>query len=80
MFAEVSLSNGQKKRAIAWLKELLLYTEVDWIVSVNSMKTLVQFHSDGLVSKDELRPLFELQQQHKSHAVQKKAAQFLQAL
>jgi hypothetical protein len=80
IFAEVNLTSSQKKRAIMWLKDVLSADNVDWIVSVNTMKTLVKFHRDGLVRKDELVPLFELQQQHKSNTVQKKAAQFLQDL
>lgn len=80
IFAEVSLSDSQKKRAITWLKGLLSSREVDWIVSVNSMKTLVRFHHDKQISKSELAVLLELQQQHKSKTVRKKAAQFLQNL
>jgi hypothetical protein len=80
IFAQVSLSDGQKKRAIDWLKELLSVKDVDWIVSANTMKTLVQFHRDGLVTRYELVPLFELQQQHKSNTIRKKATQFLQNL
>ena len=78
--AEVHLSNSQMERAIAWLKMLLSSSEVDWIVSVNSMKTLLQFHRDGLVSKYEITLLFEIQQQHKSKTVRKKAMQFLQVI
>ena len=80
IFAEVNLMDNQKKRAVAWLKGLLSTKDVDWIVSANTMKTLVQFHHDGLVMKDELVPLFGLQQQHKSNTVRKKASQFLQDL
>jgi len=80
MFAEVNLTDGQKKRAIIWLKGLLSAKDVDWIVSVNTMKTLVQFYRNGMVARAELTSLFELQQQHKSDTVRKKASQFLQNL
>jgi hypothetical protein len=80
MLAEVRLSDGQKKRAITWLKGRLSSGEVDWIASVNAMKTLLQFYHDGLVPKDEVARLFGYQQQHKSNTVQKKAMQFLQSL
>ncbi len=78
IIGEVRLSNSQRQRAVAWLKQVLSSNEVDWIVSVNVMKTLLQFHRDGLVSKNEITPLFELQQLHRSNAVRKKATQFLQ--
>jgi hypothetical protein len=80
ILAEVRLTGGQKERALTWLKEMLLSNEVDWIVAVNTMKTLVQFCHEGLVTKEEVAPLFELQHQHKSNTVRKKAAQFLQDL
>jgi hypothetical protein len=78
--AEVRLSDVQRKQATAWLKKALSSTDVDWIVAVNTMKTLLQFCREGQVTKDEIMPLFELQRQHKSNTVQKKAAQFLQDL
>jgi hypothetical protein len=78
--AEVRLSDVQRKQATAWLKKSLSSTDVDWIVAVNTMKTLLQFCREGQVTKDEIMPLFELQRQHKSNTVQKKAAQFLQDL
>lgn len=80
IFAEVDLTAEQTKQVIAWLKEHLSSTEVDWIVSVNSMKTLLQFYQGRLVPKQEIKSLFELQNQHKSKSVRKKAAQFLEIL
>jgi hypothetical protein len=80
IFAEVSLTAKQTKQVILWLKERLSSTEVDWIVSVNSMKTLLQFYQRELVSKQEIESLFELQNQHKSKSVRKKATQFLEIL
>lgn len=80
IIAEVHLSDGQKERALAWLKGVLSSGEVDWIVAVNTMKTLVLFCHEGAVTKEELTPLFELQCQHRSNTVRKKAALFLQDL
>lgn len=80
IFAEVDLSNDQRRRIIAWLKRLLSSKDIDWIVSANAMKTLVQFHHDGQIVKSELVSLFELQRQHNSNTVRKKASQFLQDL
>jgi hypothetical protein len=78
MIAEIKLTEDQRQQAIAWLKKLLSSVEVDWIVSVNSMKTLVQFSHEGILAKGEAIPLFEIQRQHTSNTVRKKAAQFLQ--
>jgi hypothetical protein len=80
IFAEVPLTAEQNKLTIAWLSKILSSKEVDWIVSVNAMKTLVQFHHSNLVSEDELMSLFEIQLQHTSKTVRKKAAQFLKDL
>jgi len=80
VFAQVHLTDKQKSRAIAWMKNRISTIEVDWIVSVNTMKTLVQFCRAGLVPRHELVPLVELQTQHKSNAVRKKAARFLEDL
>lgn len=80
IIAEVHLSGGQRERALAWLKEVVSSSEADWIVAVNTMKTLVLFYHEGVVTKEEVAPLFELQSRHKSNTVRKKAAQFLQDL
>lgn len=78
--AEVELTNNQKVRAVSWLKEVLSSNTIDWIVSVNAMKTLLQFYREKHIEKPELVCLFELQQKHKSNTVQKKAIQFLQSI
>lgn len=80
IFATVRLSDDQRKQATVWLKGLLSTQEVDWIVSVNTMKTLLQFYRDKQVLRHDIMLLFELQQQHKSSTVRKKAALFLQDL
>jgi hypothetical protein len=73
IFAEVQLTNEQEGHAIMWLKHKIETTNVDWIVSVNAMKTLLHFQQKGVVSADELRQLFKIQETHKSKSVRKKA-------
>lgn len=80
IFAEVNLSDEQRKTVLSWLIGVLNAKDVDWIVSVNTMKTLLQFYRDNQVTKGQIMPLFERQLQHKSNTVRKKAAQFLQDL
>jgi len=80
IFSEVALSNSQRKDAIEWLKARVATTEVDWIVSVNAMKTLLAFYKDGFMRADELTTLFKTQSEHPSKSVRKKAAVFLQDL
>jgi hypothetical protein len=80
IFAEVRLSDEQRICAIDWMETRISSVDVDWIVSVNTMKTFVQFHRNGFVTKNKIVPLFELQEQHKSKTVRKKAVQFLESL
>jgi hypothetical protein len=77
IFAATKLSAEQKGKALAWLKGSLATTDVDWIVSVNTMKALLKFNHDGLVSDDELLALFKIQEQHASKSVRKKAEMFI---
>ena len=80
MFAEISLSNQQREAAINWLKDKLKTTDVDWIVSVNVMKTLLQFNRAGLVDAGSLETFFQTQTEHTSQSVRKKAGLFLEQL
>ena len=80
IFGEAALSDSQRKDVIAWLKARVTTTEVDWIVSVNVMKTLLAFCKSGFMRADELAPLFKTQSEHPSKSVRKKAAVFLQEL
>ena len=80
MYAQLDMNDNQKKIAIDWLKSMLSDTEVDWIVSVNVMKTLVQFSHEGLVDTDIAIGLVNIQQNHKSKSVVKKANGFLHEL
>lgn len=77
IFAVISLNNQQREVAIKWLQDRIKTVEVDWIVSVNAMKTLLQFNKAGLIDAGSLRTLFKKQMEHKSQTVRKKAGLFL---
>ncbi|MEP6710136.1 MAG: hypothetical protein ABJA64_00260, partial [Candidatus Saccharibacteria bacterium] len=77
MYSQLNLNAQQKPIAIHWLKDLLSTVEVDWIVSANAMKTLVQFTNDGSTPVEDTVALLKLQQNHKSNSVVKKANKFL---
>lgn len=80
MFRQVELTDSQRSSVITWLKSLLSTTDVDWIVSANSMETLVKLCLEGTVPKSEVINLLQLQQKHKSNAVVKRATKLLQTL
>lgn len=80
MYSILDMSESQKSIAIDWLKTLLSNTGVDWIVSANAMKTLVQFTHDDLVNIETTVSLLEVQKGHASKSVVKKANGFLDGL
>jgi hypothetical protein len=80
MFAKIDLTDQQRAAATEWLKDRIETVGVDWIVSVNVMKTLLQFGRDGSTDAGSLRPLFRVQTQHASKSVRKKAGLFLEQL
>lgn len=80
LYAELKLTARQKKFAINWLKNMIKTTDVDWIVSANSMKTLVQFVQNGSVKQSEVAQLLKIQLDHKSPAVQKRAHKLLETM
>ena len=80
IFGEVMLSDNNRSRAIEWLEQRISTVETDWIVSVNVMKTLLNFYKIGYVTAGELNPLFRAQTNHSSKSVRKKATLFLQEL
>ena len=80
MYSQFDLNAKQKLGAIAWLKDILSNAEVDWIVSVNAMKSLVQFTKDGSAPYEVTVSLLKLQLAHKSKSVTKKASQLLSEL
>jgi len=80
IFCEVELTTRQRSEAIAWLKNTIATTEVDWIVSVNAMKTLLFFCRNGFIPAREAAEMFKVQERHTSKTVRKKAAIFLSNL
>lgn len=80
IFSEVEFTTKQRSAAIAWLKNAVMTTNVDWIVSVNVMKALLYFHQNGFIAANDIAPLYKVQEGHVSKSVRKKAASFLAAL
>lgn len=80
MYSQVVLAKEQKVKSINWLKNILSSSDIDWIVSANAMKTLVQFAHDGSIDKEDAKALIIIQLKHKSKSVVKKANLFLQEL
>lgn len=80
IYREVTLTPSQKKFAIGWLKKRLASHKADWIVAANSMDTLAQFVRDGSVPKSEFSALLEIQCQHKSKSVVRRANKLLSEL
>lgn len=69
----VDLTPSQQERAVAWLVERVATTEVDWIVAAESLKTLVSFVEQGVVAAAEVAALAEVQRDHRSASVRRKA-------
>ena len=80
IFTEAELTKAQQNQAITWLKNRLQTSDVDWIVSVNTMKALVHFKQLGFVTAEDLKELFTIQGAHSSKSVRKKATTFQQQL
>ncbi len=80
IYMQVKLNTNQKKQALAWLEQRLESTDVDWIVAVNSMKTLAYFAAKGDITNATLRALLEVQLNHKSNAVIKRAQKLLDTI
>jgi len=80
LFTEIELSQAQRTQAVAWLRERIQTTGVDWIVAVNVMKALLFFRRSRQIEDSDLRQLFNIQTKHTSKSVRKKADQFLLVL
>jgi hypothetical protein len=80
MVGELGLTTAQRATAIAWLEQRLATTDVDWIVAARSMATLVAFAQQGHVAAAEVEPLLEVQQDHRSASVRRKATRLRDAL
>jgi hypothetical protein len=77
IFNQIHLTPKQQKAAVNWMNDLIATTDVDWIVSANTMDTLAQFTRDSKFSQSELTKLLKVQQKHKSKAVLKRANKLL---
>lgn len=80
IIGEVSLTPTQVNAALDWLKSILKTADADWIVAANAMTTLTQFVGEGKISTAEARPFLEMQLQHASPSVQKRAKKLLAAM
>jgi hypothetical protein len=80
LFAEVTLDQSQTTKVLAWLQAKIATTDVDWIVAVNVMKTLLYFRGMRLVNDKTLKQLFAVQSEHSSKSVRQKAELFLESL
>jgi len=80
IYAQIPLTTEQKQRAIVWLKNLLSSADIDWIASVNAMKTLVQFTRDGSAPKKDALSLLQIQTNHTSKTVVKTSQKLIAGL
>lgn len=80
IYTQVSLTDGQKQRALSWLAELLESNQTDWIVSANAMQALAYFVAKGDFEKQELLRLLKIQRTHRSNSVVKKADKIIASL
>lgn len=80
IYRQVDLTSEQRHFVVDWLKKLVSSKETDWIVVANAMDTLAAFAKDNWFSVSELIPLLEIQQQHKSKSVVRRANKLLAEL
>ena len=74
---QVDLTDDQRRRAVAWLAEQVATVEVDWIVAVEVVRTLVAFVQAGTADATSVAGLVEVQRGHRSASVRRKADGFL---
>ncbi|MBM6402252.1 hypothetical protein [Phycicoccus sonneratiae] len=80
LFGLLTLTDAQRRRAVDWLLARVATTDVDWIVSAQSMATLVALHDEGAVPTEDLVQRLEVQTGHHSASVRRKASAFLEAV
>lgn len=80
IYRQVSLTPKQKRSAIHWLADLLSSKDIDWIVAANAMDTLAYFTKEGSFSRDTMLSLLQIQQQHASKSVVRRANKWLTTL
>ena len=74
LFPVLSLSAAHRRRVVAWLRDRLATTEVDWIVAANAMQALVA------LDPVHAPPLVTVQLAHRWAPVRRKAAALLESL
>lgn len=77
MYRQIDLTDEERRIVINWLKQLIASIDVDWIVSANVMETLLHLSNADHIDKSEIQSLFEIQRQHKSKSVVRKANKLL---
>lgn len=80
MLGEIELPSDYQQKANKLLCKNVSTTDVDWIVSANSMITLVQFAKSQKIDAKIVIKLIKIQQHHHSNAVSKKATKLLTEL
>lgn len=80
IIGEVALTPVQASAALKWLKGILKTADADWIVAANAMTTLTQFAQEGRISKTEAVDLVQIQLQHASQSVRRRAQKLLDVL
>ena len=76
----VDLTAAQRATAITWLRGRVSTTEVDWIVAVQALATLVSFVRRGWIPASDVLPLLEVQEAHASASVRRKVTRFRECL
>lgn len=77
IFNEVPLLPAQQQKIAAWLKNLLASSNIDWIVATNATITVAAFAKKGLITASDARQAINVQLNHKSNAVIKRAKKLL---
>jgi hypothetical protein len=77
LFAEIELSESERKRAIHRMIRNITDIEVDWIVAANTMETLTMYVNLGYLPAEAVIPLLKKQQAHRSQAVVRRATKLL---
>lgn len=80
MLGEIDLNKDYQQKANELLQRNVETTDVDWIVSANSLITLVQFAKQRKIDARIVKRLLRIQNKHKSGAVRKKATKLLAEL
>lgn len=80
LYGQLPLTPDQAEFAMKWLSGLIATVDVDWIVSVNAMKTLTRFTRLSQFPTKAMKRLLNIQSQHKSASVRRNANKLLDEL